>query len=83
MSTNQLHYFQKLIQDDIFLPKITPTENLFESVDEDIIAEIDRLTGTSTLNLRKNRQKKAKNTKKIINKYNIENATIRRHRHFR
>lgn len=80
-SVEEIKYFQKLIHDDFIMQPIKPVPNLFESVDPEIIGEIDKLTGTNSLQFRKNYVKKEKVRKNKKTRYNIPNATIKRHNH--
>ena len=81
--TPVIQYYAQLLQNDFVMPKIDPITNVFEEADDDVIAEIDKLTHTNSLQYKskhiKNMSNDDKNKKKS---YNIGNATIKRHSHF-
>ena len=77
--TPEVQYYIQLMQNDFMMPKINPITNVFEEADDDVIAEIDKITHTNSLQY-KSRRIQNKRNKKIT--YNIGNATIKRHSHF-
>lgn len=77
--TPEVQYYIQLMQNDFMMPKINPITNVFEEADDDVIAEIDKITHTNSLQY-KSRRIQNKQNKKIS--YNIGNATIKRHSHF-
>ena len=83
MTTPEVEYYKKLLEFDFIMPNISQiSTNAFEKADNDVIAEIDKLTGVNSLQYK---QKKYKNNMKVSKnkkmRYNIPNGTITRHSH--
>ena len=77
--TPEVQYYVQLMHNDFIMPKIDPITNVFEEADDEVIAEIDKITHTNSLQYKSKRIQKGKNKKMS---YNIGNATIKRHSHF-
>lgn len=73
----EIEYYKQLLKNDFIMPKIEPngSGNLFQQADDDTILEIDKITHTNSFQYKKT----SKKNKKI--RYNIPNATIKRHSH--
>lgn len=82
MTTPEVEYYKRLLSMDFIMPNIQKIDNLFDKADNDVIAEIDKITGVNSLQYKsKKYNNNLKTSKNKTIRYNIPNASIKRHSH--